>query len=354
MHRQAVFIAFLLFAAPVCAQVAGKVKVHASWQHVSDDGRFVLVMVSPLPLKQDIEHAGFYAEEARAIRSRYSKSGLYPNDGSTKPLWTIPYHPGWHGAQLAEKGKYLVLFDDLWDVAPENVLYFYTNGKLVRMYRQDQFMHLFSAKQWGSAVLESGYFGVDFPSMPTSTIDRTKHTFTITTAQYETITFDIATGKIIHHWSPWMLYTGVPLVIVPFFTWLYACRPAKRKQKVLMSPSQFSLRHIFLLMASLSIVAGLIRSNFTPLTIVCSTAGVVGGLLGLWRGRTRNAWILGAILSIYGVCFGGVLAAIIFGSPFQSRFSDWAWAVAMLASGIAGGLSAGLIERRRFAGRAAA
>ncbi len=341
MNRQVVLAAFLLLVASVSPARA------SSWRQISDDGRFVLVMIYPAPLKQDIEYCSpAEAEEVREIRDTYAKSGLYPNDGSTKPLWTVPYHWRGHDIHLSEDGKYLVVFIPYWQERfPEDALYFYTNGKLVRSYDEYSGIPFAKAKETAFMIFENLFFGDPEPLDLSAKFDGAKHTFTITTAQYETITFDTTTGKIIHHWSPWMLYTGFPLVMIPFLTWLYARRPVKRKHDSLSKPWQFSLRQTFFLMALLSVEMWLIRSDFGLHATLCGV-GFVGGFLGWWWAKTWNAWILGAVLSLYGFYCGLLLIMLTY-----DIFPWWFGASivsTVIVLGIAGGLSAGLIERRRF------
>src|SRR5262245_39214067 len=100
----------------------------ASWKKVSDDGRYVLVMVSPLPVDEDAGHQAFDAKEIRFIRATYSQSGVYHNDGTAVPLWTLPYHDGTHEVFIGPNGKHLVIADNDWNGSYGHVVSFYSNG----------------------------------------------------------------------------------------------------------------------------------------------------------------------------------------------------------------------------------
>lgn len=89
----------------------------ASWRQVSDDGQYVLVMVSPLPVDEDAGHDLFDGNEIRRIRARHSQSGLYHNDDSTTPLWTIEYFSRPNEIHIAPDGEHLIVGADDWFVA---------------------------------------------------------------------------------------------------------------------------------------------------------------------------------------------------------------------------------------------
>jgi len=68
------------------------------------NGKYIFVMISPWPAKEEIR---FYQPESsakikaleeeirfykiKALRDRYKKGGLYKNDGSKDPLWTVDW-----------------------------------------------------------------------------------------------------------------------------------------------------------------------------------------------------------------------------------------------------------------------
>ena len=58
------------------------------------DGKFVFVMLATQALEEELKSHG--TEDAKnavvAIRNVYKKSGLYKNDGSAEPLWTVDWY----------------------------------------------------------------------------------------------------------------------------------------------------------------------------------------------------------------------------------------------------------------------
>jgi hypothetical protein len=104
----AMFAVFAL-AGEACADSFGP---PSSFKTVSANGKFVVVMISPLSMEAEL--AAFNEEHKKtvtAIRKTYPKSGVYKNDGTSVPLWTIE----WYGsAEVSGDGKYLVRFRGGW------------------------------------------------------------------------------------------------------------------------------------------------------------------------------------------------------------------------------------------------
>lgn len=113
---------------------ADKVGPPSSYLAASRDKKFVLVMISP---RADGEGA-----EAWDIRAKYKRSGLYKNDGSTDPVWTVDeYFPR---VRVSSDGVHFVGITEVQPLASakplvkENLqgqaLTFFANGKAVRTY----------------------------------------------------------------------------------------------------------------------------------------------------------------------------------------------------------------------------
>src|SRR5262249_16407340 len=71
------------------------------------NGKYLFVMVSPHPVEQEARWVGPNGEKkVRELRKNYPESGLYLNDGSREPLWTIDWYR--HHIDLASDGVHLV------------------------------------------------------------------------------------------------------------------------------------------------------------------------------------------------------------------------------------------------------
>lgn len=198
------FIATLLALAMPTAAMAFLAHP-ASWRQTSDDGRYVLVMVSPLPVDEDADHSAFDAQEIRSIRATYAQSGLYPNDGTATPLWTMPYHDWTHKAFLDANANNLVLAHDNWQDSYGHVVSFYSKGNRLRAY---SITDLVASLQFKTLITGQAIDcrGVAFNSRPL--------TFTMRTNQGESFVFDVRTGKILHHSSPFPMGIGIVVAVL--------------------------------------------------------------------------------------------------------------------------------------------
>jgi len=89
--------AFVVLSAGMCH--ADSEAPARSCKVVTDDGKYVFVMH---PIK-----GGFSSYPDKGMLAKYPKSGLYRNDGSAEPLWTIDWYSR-GGVHLFPDGKYLI------------------------------------------------------------------------------------------------------------------------------------------------------------------------------------------------------------------------------------------------------
>jgi hypothetical protein len=95
------------------------------YTRATEDGKYLLVMLAPANLGQPDP----------ALRRKYSQPGLYPNDGSTTPIWTTDW-ASWYQDQpdsqlyTTPDGKYLARVD----ANPHLALAFYVIGVEVKRY----------------------------------------------------------------------------------------------------------------------------------------------------------------------------------------------------------------------------
>jgi len=104
----------------------------------SANGKFVFVLISPSAKVDEI-----FKNEA--IRAYYAKSGLYKNDGSKEPLWTVDWFR--YKVDVAEDGEHVIRHGD-WPNRPNGMknsiitkedlkqegVSFFAKGKLLREY----------------------------------------------------------------------------------------------------------------------------------------------------------------------------------------------------------------------------
>jgi hypothetical protein len=196
MKRYAKLPTLLAFLVVLAAgRVAMAALAHpASWKQVSDDGQYVLVMVSPLSVDQDAGHHLADGNEIRQIRAKFSQSGLYQNDGSTTPIWTIEYFSRPHELHIAPDGEHLIVGADDWFVAC-----FFAKGKKLAGYG-------YSVSDLVSFIRVKSLVSFRYPSCVWSDFDANKLRYTVRTNQGETFVFDVTTGGVVETHSPWLSY----------------------------------------------------------------------------------------------------------------------------------------------------
>jgi hypothetical protein len=156
----------------------------------SPDDRYVLVMLGDMPISPGVEIS---AETARRNRLSlyYPVSGLYTNDCSINPLWTMPYISWRRHITLSSDGHHFFVWGE-WPTDTRTygdvALGFYEAGKVL-----------------------SGYTVSDLVAQPTRLQHTVSHYFwlrdehfddargllTLETLNGEVHSFDVSTGKII-------------------------------------------------------------------------------------------------------------------------------------------------------------
>jgi len=182
IHIVLLFVVFAL-ARNACAD---SVADPDSYIIVSSNHKYVFVMLSPLSVEAE---AALWnekkANEVQAIRKKYKQSGLYLNDGSTNPLWTVD----WYGSVVPySDGVHLIRIGPPASTSQQEAISFFANGRLLKSYKIREL--------------------VDFPLLThyteshltwrsdTSLDDRNKR-YHLRTVLGESYTFDITTGQMV-------------------------------------------------------------------------------------------------------------------------------------------------------------
>jgi hypothetical protein len=78
-----------------------------SYATPSPDNKFLFVMIASIEIELDgISYGEEGKLEAKRIRKTYPSSGMYLNNGSTKPLWTVDWHS--NSVIVSTDGKHVV------------------------------------------------------------------------------------------------------------------------------------------------------------------------------------------------------------------------------------------------------
>jgi hypothetical protein len=194
-----------------------------SYAKPTPDGRHVFVMISPLSPQEEISSWNQEtAAKIASVRKHYSRSGLYPNDNSTTPLWTVDWYaydvePLSDGVHLVRPGSWASSRDDL-------AISFLANGKLIRSY----------------AVKDL----VLFPSLLPHTVSHffwerssrlhdDDRTYEIVTLHGDRYVFDATTGEILSSRRPVLWAIGLfVLIVLGAVAFFFRRRAARRRERL--------------------------------------------------------------------------------------------------------------------------
>lgn len=159
---------------------------NGSYKVVSPDGQYVLVMLDGV-YREPVAGATPAIVEQNRLLSRYPASGLYRNDGSNNPLWTMGYISLRAKVTLSSDGRHLVLWDE-YPFYSETALVIYEDG------------HLLTGYALGNFVLEPDELpqpGIGTDWVASSSFDEKLGLLYLETANKERYIISLHTGKIV-------------------------------------------------------------------------------------------------------------------------------------------------------------
>jgi hypothetical protein len=164
-----------------------------SYRHVSPGGQFVFVMIAPEPPEEEVKHwIEPVAAQIRRIRATYTQSGLYPNDGSPRPLWTVDWYAPEDRLRLAPDGIYLivVLSSPMIPRPNDRVLRFYTEGQLVKEHPLSELVIDSNRPQQYRGLAPESWVAAD-------ELEPANNTYRLVTKEGTIFRFDYRTGEIL-------------------------------------------------------------------------------------------------------------------------------------------------------------
>jgi hypothetical protein len=217
MTRQALPFLLLITAALGLAGLAAadSLAPARSYTRVTPDGRHVLVMLSSWP--GDADGSTPEAREVRRIRRSYPRSGLYRNDGSATPLWTVDWWA--QHVEPASDGVHMVRRSLAVSSAAAEAVAFFKGGKLLRSYRINELVD-------DPARLPRSVSHLHW--LQESRLDDVGLQYFVTTVEGKRFVFDSRTGAIVREPRP-VSPAAVERAVVAgallcFFAWLLARR----------------------------------------------------------------------------------------------------------------------------------
>ena len=191
------------------------------------DEQFRLVMLAPWPVLEDafspVDAASGYIpysqiERTKELRAKYPRSGLYRNDGSSTPLWSVNWYSD--SVALSSDGIYLCSLTSglVQDLASE-ALVFYENGEEIRRYTVGDLVRSIKDISWrfeGYSWLERFAFDDD-------------NTLVVSLENKDRFSFDIRSGEIVRiERDPRKLYmgflVGIALLLLMIGGWIVVRR----------------------------------------------------------------------------------------------------------------------------------
>jgi hypothetical protein len=205
-----------------------------SYKEVAPGGKYVFVMIAPVSVEQEVWQWNKLNENTaagiRELRRVYTRSGMYRNDGSAEPIWTVDWYT--HGVHLVPDGVHLIRpgpWAGLRDHDTPNLnceaVSFFANGQLLRTY------------QVGELVDDPGRVGLTVSHYWWQQEGRVsgEYEYTITTVDGNRFVFDVRTGEITSAWrmglvSRWGSWVAVGVAAGAGAVWFVRRRSRRRAE----------------------------------------------------------------------------------------------------------------------------
>jgi hypothetical protein len=193
-----------------------------SYKEVAPGGKYVFVMIAPRTVEDDVRP---WNEETaaiiREIRRVYPRSGLYRNDESAEPLWTVDWYA--HEAEVASDGVHLIRHGPWASSTDQEAISFFANGNLLRTYSIRELVD-------NPLMLErtvSHFFWQE-----EGRFDDARLEYALTTTDGNQFVFDVRTGGIVSESRParrdfWGVAVVLGAVVLGLLVWFVRRRWAR-------------------------------------------------------------------------------------------------------------------------------
>jgi hypothetical protein len=186
------------------------------------DGKFVFVMIAPVSAEDDGSFTNPDGKaESQRVRAKYSVSGLYRNDGSTTPLWTVDWFA--HFVLVASDGRHLIR-RGYWTLSmSDEALTFFAEGRKINSVKVgDLFYTSHSLPKRMDQLLWH----------ESTELDERKRRLILITTLRDRYEFDYTTGEMISTRSPVRALLVVIVFLVGAILVFYARRWRGSKRAV--------------------------------------------------------------------------------------------------------------------------
>ncbi len=173
----------------------------------SANNKFIFVMIASVDIESDgISYGDEGKKEAKRIRAKYPSSGMYLNDGSTNPLWTVDWYS--NSVIVASDGNHIIRRGRWATTLSNEAFTIFKQNNVVRSYKIGDLVatelllpHTAHNFEWEEAMSLNNY----------------NHTLFVSTLSKERYIFDFFTGETISSEKPvrtWIILSGVIIMFV--------------------------------------------------------------------------------------------------------------------------------------------
>jgi hypothetical protein len=167
------------------------------------NGRYVFVMIAPIPVEEEVRCDQKSGYRGREIRNKYERSGLYRNDESRALVWTVDWYA--QSVEVSSDGTHIIRLGPWPTSTSQEAVSFFANGTLLRTYRIRELVSI----PWALPRTVS-----HFRWQKTIQFDDSALTFTVTTLDGNRFVFDVRSGSLLSARRPalWAVSAAACLV----------------------------------------------------------------------------------------------------------------------------------------------
>lgn len=170
------FCFFLLILFAASASYGKGIFSPYTYTAASSNNKYVFVMIAPVGEERNA------TEQMQKIRAKYPKSGMYLNDGSVKPLWTVDWYS--FGVFVASDGIHLVRQGSMASSLEDEAFTFFAGNKELRSYKVRDVAHKGVIQMASHLIWQSNI-----------KLDDKEKTLSVTTLGEEKYSFDYRSGQ---------------------------------------------------------------------------------------------------------------------------------------------------------------
>ena len=188
-----------------------------TYKQITPGNKFAFVMISYRPVEEEYHDTDWDPLPARLeLRRVYKQNGMYRNDGSLDPLWTVDWHA--NRVELTSDGVHLVRHGP-WALGPQGAwgpalkqeaLSFFANGQLLRSYQIGELVD-------DPTYLRRSVSHFEWDEYQEERLDHRQMLYTLRTADGNWYVFDLRTGIIVSKTRrlafAWWLAIGVMIYL---------------------------------------------------------------------------------------------------------------------------------------------